>query len=115
MIHARNDYQARAMKKGQVKKVVRAKVVTEVTVHGTNEKRKVFYATVPLQFDDRGRVCRTIAGECSNLSECVSQRNVDGVHAIVWTLLNFVHNGNVPRDIRKRMAAWPATPIILFV
>jgi hypothetical protein len=77
---------------------VRAKIVREVTVHGTQEKRRVFYVRKQLLCDDKGRPCPTPLELGNMLSEALKRRDKDAVAGFCLSALNFVHNGEVPEN-----------------
>lgn len=78
--------------------IKRAKVITSAKVHGTNEVRKVFYVRREMLYDKNGRICPTPLELGIMLSDAMLERDEDAVAGICWDALNFVHNGNVPKD-----------------
>lgn len=75
---------------------VRAKIVREVTVHGTQEKRRVFYVLKQHLYDDKGRPCPTPLELGHMLSEALKRRDKEAVAGFCLSALNFVHDGEVP-------------------
>jgi hypothetical protein len=94
-----------AKSKGEV---CRPKVITSVHVEGEKQPRKVFYVRREILFDADGRVCHSPDSVGVQLAGALSRRNVDAVDGIVWDALNFVYNGDVPKDwLRKRRKEKP--------
>ncbi len=88
--------------------VCHPQVVTQVSVPGEKEPQKAFYVRQETLFDPLGRVCHTPDALGVMLARSICQRNVDEVDGIVWDALNFVYNGDVPRDwLRKRRKEKP--------
>jgi len=75
-----------------------APIVRSVYVPGERRRRKVFYVQREMLFDKKGRVCHTPLELGMMLANALSARNKEAVAGICWDALNFVHDGDVPKD-----------------
>lgn len=94
--------------------VERARIVTEVKVIGSNERRPVFYALRPRLFDEDGVPCQTPTEFGAHIGVMIEQRETDAVMQLCWDALNFVFNGDVPPKAIRRMRKLKPRPLLLY-
>jgi hypothetical protein len=95
------------------KYVREVKVIRAVKVIGEKNPRPVFYTRREMLFDARGRICKTPLELSMDLATAISSRDTDSVGSICWDALNFVYNGNVPKNWNKLWKKHGATPLAI--
>ena len=90
---------------------MKSKIIKSVKVNGEKKRRAVYYVRREILFDDRGRVCQTPLELGRSLTVHLERRDAEAVAGIVWSALNFVHNGKVPRNWLGVWKKYPPVPL----